>query len=55
MHCLVPSHNSKRATCRIFLGCNRNPILECPGDSSEMNSIENVLNIMTKEIGNKML
>ena len=47
MHDLVPYHNSKRT----------GPFLECngiPGNSPGRNFIENVWNLMKKEIGNQM-
>ena len=52
MHDLAPDHNSKST--RIFLDCKGIPILEWPGNLPDMNPIENVWNIMKKEIGNQM-
>ena len=45
--------NSKRA--RNFQDCNEIPFLKWPGNSPKMNFIENVWNIMTKEIDGQML
>ena len=53
MHDIVPCHNSK--ILRTSLECNRLPNLEWPENLPEMNSIENVWNIMKKEIGSKLL
>ena len=36
------------------LKCNEISILKWPGNSPEMNSIENVWNIMKKDIGNQL-
>ena len=44
---------SKRA--RNFQDCKGIPILKWPGNLPEMNFIENVWNIMTKEFGDQML
>ena len=52
MHDLVPCNNYKRT--RTCLECNEIPILKWPGNSPEMNSIENVWNIMKKDISNKL-
>ena len=52
MHGLAPCHNSKRT--RTYLECNEIPVLKWPGNSPEMNSIENVWNIMMKDIGNQL-
>ena len=52
MHGLAPIHNSKRT--RTSPECNEIPILKWPGNLPEMNSIENIWNIMTKDIGNHM-
>ena len=49
---LAPCHNSKRT--RTCLECNEIPILKWPGNLPEMNSIENVWNIMKKDIGNQL-
>ena len=53
MHDRELCHNSKST--RTFLECKGIPILECPGNSPDMNPIENIWNIMKKEIGNQML
>ena len=47
MHGLAPYHTSQRT--KTFIECNGIPVLKWPGNSPEMNSIENVWNIMTKE------
>ena len=52
MHDLAPCNNSKRT--RTCLECIEIPILKWPGNSQEMNSIENVCNIMKKDIGNQL-
>ena len=52
MHDLAPCHNSKST--RTYLKCNEIPILKWPWNLPEMNSIENVWNIMTKDIGNQL-
>ena len=52
MHDLAPCHNSKRT--RTCLECNKIPILKWPGNSPEINFIENVWNIMKKDIGNQL-
>ena len=52
MHDLAPRFNSKRT--RKCLECNELPILKWPGNSPEMNSIENDWNIMKKDIGNQL-
>ena len=52
MHDPAPCHNSKRA--RTCLECNEIPILKWSGNSPEMNSIEEVWNIMKKDIGNQL-
>ena len=49
MYDIAPCHTSKRT--RTFLECNGIPILECSGNSPKVNFIQNVLNIMKKEIG----
>ena len=51
MHDVAPCHNSKST--RTFLECKGIPILEWPGNSPDMTPIENVWNIMKKEIGKK--
>ena len=51
IHDIAPCHNSKRA--RTFLECYGIRVLKWPRNSPEMNSIENILNIMKKEIGNQ--
>ena len=53
MHYLELCHNSKNT--RTFLEWKGIPILEWPGNSSDMNPIKNIWNIMKKEIGNQML
>ena len=50
MHDLVPCHNSKRT--RACLECNEMPVLKWPGNSPEINSIENVWNIMKILVSN---
>ena len=50
VHGLAPCHNTKIT--RTFLECKGLPILEWPGDLSDINPIENVSNIMQKKIGN---
>ena len=52
MYDLAPCHNSKRT--RTCLECNEIPVLKWPGNSPEMNAIENVWNIMKKDIGNQL-
>ena len=52
MHDLAPCYNSKST--RIFPECKGIPILEKPGNSPDMNPIENVWNLMKKDIGNQM-
>ena len=46
-------HSSKRT--RTFLECNGIFILKWPRNSPGMNSINNVLNVMKKEIGSQIL
>ena len=53
MHDIVTIHNSKKH--RTFLEYNKVPDLKLPGNSPKMNSIENVLIIMKKEVGNQLL
>ena len=53
MHDIVTINNSKRL--RTFLEYNKVPDLKWPGNLPKMNSIENVLIIMKKEVGNQML
>ena len=48
MYDLAPWHYSKRT--RTFLECSEIPVLECPGNSPEENSIENVWNIVKKRL-----
>ena len=52
IHDLAPCHNSKIT--RTFKECKGIPILEWPENLRDMNPIQNVWNIMKKEIGNKM-
>ena len=52
MHELAPRHNSNRT--RKCWECNEIPIQKWPGNSPEMNSIENDWNIITKDIGNQL-
>ena len=52
MHYPAPCHNSKKH--RTSLECYGILILKWPGNYSEINSIENVWNMMKKEIGNQM-
>ena len=52
MHDLVPCHNYIKT--RTFLECKGIPVLEWPRNSPDMDPIENVSNIMKKEIGNQM-
>ena len=52
MHDLAPCQNSKSN--RIFPDCNGISILELTGNSPDMNPIENVWNLMKKEIGNQI-
>ena len=47
VHCLAPCHNTKIN--RTFIESNGIPILEWP----DINPIENISNIMLKEIGNQ--
>ena len=48
MHNLAPRHNTTRT--KKCPECNEIPILKWPGNSPEMNSIENDWNVMKKEI-----
>ena len=52
MHDLMPCHNYIKT--RTFLECKGIPVLEWPRNSPDMDPIENVSNIMKKEIGNQM-
>ena len=52
MYEVAPCCNTKST--RKFLECNGIPILKWQGSSPETNSIENVLNIMKKEICNQI-
>ena len=52
MHDLAPCHKPKRTT--TFFECKEIPILKWPGNLLEIISIENVLNIMKKKIGNQL-
>ena len=53
MRDIVPCHISKSV--RTFLECKGIPFLEWPGNSADMNHIENTWNILKKAIGNQML
>ena len=52
MHDLGPWHNSKRT--RTCIECSEILVLKWPRNSPEMNSIENIWNIMKKDIGNQL-
>ena len=52
MYDLALRHNSKNT--RTFLECKGIPILEWSGNSPDMYPIENVWNIIKKEIGRQM-
>ena len=52
MHDLVPCINSKRN--RTCLECNKIPVLKLPKNSPKMNLIENIWNIMKKDIDNQL-
>ena len=51
-HGLVQCHNSKIT--RTCLACNEIPVLKWLGNSPEVNSIENVWNIVKKDFGNQL-
>ena len=52
MHYPAPCHNSKKH--RTSLECYGILILKWPRNSPEINFIENVWNVMKKEIGNQL-
>ena len=56
MHDLAACHNFKRIKrTRTRLECNEIFLLKWPGNSPEMNYIENVWNILKKDIGYQLL
>ena len=52
IHDLAPCHISRSS--RTFQECKEIPVLECPENLRAMNPIQNIWNIMKKEIGNQM-
>ena len=52
MYDLAPCRNSNRT--RKCLECNKISVLKWQGNWPQMSSIENVLNIMKKDIGNQL-
>ena len=52
MHDLAPLHKPKRT--RTFFECKEIPVLKWLGNLPENSSIEKVLNITKKEIGNQL-
>ena len=52
IHDLAPCHNSKSS--KTFLECKCISVLEWPGNSPDMNHIDDAWNIMKKVIGNQI-
>ena len=52
MHDFATFYKSKRT--RTYLDCNEIHVLKKPGNLQEINSIENVWNVMKNEIGNQL-
>ena len=51
---MISRHTTILKKTRSFLECKGIPVLEWPRNSPDMNPIEDVSNIMKKEIGNQM-
>ena len=53
LHMISPHATTLNVLEHSFLEYEGMPVLEWPGYSPDMNPIENILNIMEKEIGNQ--